>query len=100
MPDKALRGKAAETNELVEACKASKGKMFCDEVKKCPPEIKSATGKATANEEDQGFMGQKIGDVKTGKAKQYHTDGSFFDCFMLNDEFVRGRIFFANGDHF
>ena len=37
---------------------------------------------------------------KTGKAKQYFTDGSFFDGFMLKDNLAKGRFYFKNGDFF
>ena len=42
----------------------------------------------------------KVGDVKTGKAKQWYKDGTYFDGFMLNDELARGRYYFANGDFY
>ena len=75
----------------------TKGKDFSADAKKAPAAVKSVE-KVAAKED--GFEGMKAGDVKTGKAKQWHKDGTYFDGFMLNDEFLRGRFYFANGDFF
>ena len=37
---------------------------------------------------------------KSGKAKQYYKDGSFFDGFMLEDKLCKGRFYFTNGDFY
>ena len=39
-------------------------------------------------------------DGKTGKAKQYYKDGSYYDGFMLEDNMVKGRFYFTNGDFY
>ena len=96
--DKGERGAPQTPNEGVSALIKAKGKDFCADAKKAPADVKSAQGKNPAEEE--GFSGQKIGDAKTGKAKQWYKDGSYFDGFMLDDELVRGRFYHTNGDFY
>ena len=96
--DKSQRGKPDKENEKVQALIKTKGKDYSSDAKKSPPEVKKVDGKTAATED--GFEGMKVGDQKTGKAKQWHKDGTFFDGFMLNDEFRRGRFYFTNGDFY
>ena len=96
--DKSLRGSPSTKSDVVTALISSKGKDFCADAKRCPAEVKSVGDKVVV--EEDGFNGQKVGDQKTGKAKQWHTDGSYFDGFMLGDELVRGRYYFPNGDFY
>ena len=98
VPPTAQRGPATAPTEVVTALVKAKGKEFSADAKKCPPEVKSVQNKVSI--EEAGFTGQKVGDTKTGKAKQWHTGGAYFDGFMLENELVRGRFYFANGDFF
>jgi hypothetical protein len=101
VPEQSQRGKPAAVNEKVEAIKKTKGKDFCSDNKRMPPEVKNAPGSKTMVAEDEvGFSGQKVMNLKTGKAKQFYQDGSYFDGFMLNDQLVRGRFYFSNGDFY
>ena len=63
-----------------------------------PEEISSVQGRLPTTSD--GFEGETINGQKTGKAKQYFKDGSFFDGFMLNDTLVKGRFYFTNGAFF
>jgi len=65
-----------------------------------PNEVKAVPGKNGANDPDNGFEGSKANGKKSGKAKQYYQDGSFFDGFMLEDSLAKGRFYFTNGDFF
>ena len=96
--DKSQRGVPDAKDSKIEGLIKSKGKDFSSDAKKSPPDVKKVDGKQPAKEE--GFEGMKVGDVKTGKAKQWYKDGTFFDGFMLNDELARGRYYFANGDFY
>ena len=100
IPDTSQWGNPAEKNEQIEAAKKAKGKAMSDNAKAVPPEVKAVGGKAVADDPDNGFAGQKVDGQKTGKAKQYYLDGSFFDGFMLEDNLFKGRFYFANGDFF
>ena len=71
-----------------------------DNNKAIPAEVKAIGSKAAANDPINGFEGTKADDKKSGKAKQHYLDGSFFDGFMLEDNLVKGRFYFANGDFF
>ena len=88
----------ASPNQVVEALKLSKGKPFADNPKNVPDFVKAVANKTIVKED--GFEGGKFENKKTGKAKQSYVDGSFFDGFMFEDNLVRGRFYFANGDFF
>lgn len=100
VPDQSQMGKPAETIEALEALKKSKGKAMSDNPKQVPAEVKAISGRAQADDPENGFVGAKFEGKKTGKAKQYYLDGSFYDGFMLEDNLVKGRFYFANGDFF
>ena len=100
VPDSSEQGKPEAKCEAVEALKGVKGKAMSDNAKAVPPEVKAVAGKAPANDPDNGFEGSKFEGKKTGKAKQYYKDGSFFDGFMLADTMVKGRFYFSNGDFY
>ena len=70
-----------------------------DNAKAVPSEVKSIANKVVAKEPDTGFEGQRADGKKSGKAKQYWTDGSFYDGFMLEDALFKGRFYWASG-HF
>lgn len=93
-------GKAVALNDAVEKLKKEKGKPLSDNAKQCPPEVKAVSGRAQANDPDNGFEGAKFEGKKTGKAKQYWADGAYFDGFMLEDKLVKGRLYFSNGDFY
>ena len=71
-----------------------------DNNKAMPAEVKAIGSKLAANDEINGFEGTKADGKKSGKAKQNYLDGSFFDGFMLENNLVKGRFYFANGDFF
>lgn len=100
VPDTSLWGKPAQTSQKVEDLKNAKGKAFCDNTKQTPAEVKAVTGRAAVDDPENGFQGAKFEDKRTGKAKQYYTDGSFFDGFMFEDNLVKGRFYFPNGDFY
>jgi len=101
VPDTTQWGKpAAGTVQAVEDCKTTKGKPLADNAKQMPAECKAVAGRAQANDPDNGFEGAKFEGKKTGKAKQYYSDGSFFDGFMLEDNLLKGRFYFTNGDFY
>lgn len=37
---------------------------------------------------------------RTGRVKQYYEEGSLFDGYMLEDQLVQGKFYFASGDFF
>ena len=100
VPPMSQQGKPAETCELVENLKKEKGKPLSDNTKQTPAEVKAISGRVAANDPDNGFEGAKFEGKKTGKARQYWTDGSFFDGFMLEDNLCKGRFYFTNGDFY
>ena len=100
IPDTSNWGKPDQPSPAVEDLKKSKGKPMSDNAKVLPAECKAVAGRAQANDPDNGFEGAKFEGKRTGKAKQYYTDGSWFDGFMLHDSLVKGRFYFANGDFF
>ena len=51
-------------------------------------------------DEEAGFDGQKADGKKSGKAKQYWTDGSYYDGFMLEDKLFKGRVYWASGSFY
>jgi hypothetical protein len=71
-----------------------------DNAKLVPAEVKAVPGRAPVTDVDGGFEGAKFEGKKTGKAKQSYLDGAYFDGFMLEDNLVKGRFYFANGDFF
>ena len=71
-----------------------------DNAKQIPAECKAVSARAMANDPDNGFEGAKFEGKKTGKAKQYYKDGSYYDGFMLEDNMVKGRFYFSNGDFY
>ena len=100
IPDPSLQGKPDAPNPQVEELKKAKGKPFSDNAKNLPAEVKAIAQRVQANDPDNGFEGAKFEDKKTGKAKQSYKDGSWFDGFMLENNLVKGRFYFANGDFF
>ena len=83
IPDAAQQGNPSSKSEVVEKLKTEKGKPLSDNAKQIPAECKAVTGRAQANDPDNGFEGAKFEGKKTGKAKQYYKDGSYYDGFML-----------------
>ena len=73
---------------------------MCENAKQMPAEVKAITGRVPAIDDCTGFVGSKFEGKKTGKAKQYYKNGSYFDGFMLEDKLVKGRFYFANGDYY
>ena len=100
VPPMAEQGKPAAENAAVEELKALKGKPMSDNAKQVPAEVKAVVGKNAVKEPDQGFDGQMADGKKSGKAKQYWKDGSYFDGFMLEDNLCKGRFYFSNGDFY
>ena len=100
VPDTSNWGKPAALSQEVEEVKKTKGKPFSDNAKNAPASVKAVNPKVQANDPDNGFEGAKNEGKRTGKAKQHYTDGSWFDGFMLHDELVKGRFYFANGDFY
>ena len=93
-------GKPAQTSDAVESLKASKGKPMSDNAKATPAEVKAVGGKSNVKDESKGFDGAMADGMKSGKAKQYFLDGSFYDGFMLKDEFCKGRFYWASGSFY
>ena len=100
LPDPSSWGKPAAVNQAVEELKKAKGKPMSDNSKQLPASVKAIAQRVQANDLDNGFEGAKFENKRTGKAKQHYTDGSWFDGFMLHDELVKGRFYFANGDFY
>mmetsp|Transcript_21160 Transcript_21160/g.26098 ORF Transcript_21160/g.26098 Transcript_21160/m.26098 type:complete len:131 (-) Transcript_21160:2420-2812(-) len=100
VPDMAQQGKPEELCGAVEAIKSTKGKPMSDNAKQAPAEVKAIGGKNAVKEPELGFEGTKADGKKSGKARQYWKDGSFFDGFMLEDSLCKGRFYFSNGDFF
>ena len=71
-----------------------------DNPKMLPAEAKAVAGRSPATDVEGGFDGTKFEGKKTGKAKQFYVDGAYFDGFMLEDNLLKGRFYFANGDFF
>lgn len=100
VPDMSHQGKPDALIDALEALKKTKGKAMSDNPKAVPAEVKAIGGKSPVKDEADGFDGAKADGKKSGKAKQYWKDGSFFDGFMLEDTLCKGRFYFANGDFF
>ena len=100
VPDTSNWGKPAAVSQAVEELKKTKGKAMSDNTKALPASVKAIPQRVQSNDPDNGFEGAKFEGKRTGKAKQHYTDGSWFDGFMLHDELVKGRFYFANGDFY
>ena len=100
VPDTSNWGNPSAVNQVVEDLKKLKGKPYSDNSKNVPTEVKAISQRVQQNDPDNGFEGAKYEGKRTGKARQYYTDGSWFDGFMLHDKLVKGRFYFSNGDFY
>lgn len=89
-----------ELCQIVETQKKKMGKPLSKNSRQAPNEVKAIGNKIDVRDTTAGFEGQCANGLKSGRARQYWTDGSFFDGFMLESNLCKGRFYFTNGDFF